>query len=313
MLLASETRPSQDEVSHYMNQLKNTRSNSILSKKKAGRLFKNQQDLVNNYNYTREDIDRQVEEKKKQNKNLNIGKELTRINMAVQAAKNELEEAMHELEVTNNELQQPNLTSQEETRLYKLRSEQEAYVNEAQATYESKQAEEKRLLDLDKNLKKRLRNTRNKHNLSRVNQRALVANQRADYDAYKQQKVKETEQALDPYARRKVKPKNLWEVGQGKDVKETKSTVKDNPKKKAKPIDDNTNGKDNGIEKEKKKAEITPTQKTDMDQSHQFAIDDELLGKSSSKFLNPQQSKVKRIRRGLSLAEYQERKLAGTL
>jgi len=56
--------------------------------------------------------------------------------------------------------------------------------------------------------------------------------------------------------------------------------------------------------------------KTDLSfQTHQFAIDEELLGKGTNMFLGATKKapKRQRVRKGISLVQYQERKIAGTL
>ena len=70
---------------NFASQVKSLRSNEVLLKKKTKRKQKAQQDLVNNYSYIKEDIEKSVQEKKKNNKFVNIGKERTIISLEVKA------------------------------------------------------------------------------------------------------------------------------------------------------------------------------------------------------------------------------------
>lgn len=315
--MVSDSHPQEDEVAQYMNQLKSLRSNEVLSKKKAAKTFKLQQDLVNNYSYTKEDIEKLVKEKKKTgNKVFNIGKERTIITLAVQGAKNEIEETNQKLDQIRKQLGSRSLKDDEVDDLKRERNELEDLLTHLEDEYKVKQAEHKRIMELDEGIKKRLKNTKNVQNLSRVNQRAVSANKRADYDAYKHQRLKESEQALDPYARRKVKPKNLWEVGQSKkeEEKPSDSTTNDKPQL-SKTSDEKakeTGG--NHTEKETKLDDNVTLQENEIvHQSHQFAIDEELLVNGTMSGTGKRAGKRPRIRRGISLEEYQSRKAAGTL
>ena len=317
MIMVSDQHPTKDEVAHFVNNVKGMRSNEVLSKKKAAKLYKAQQDLVTNYSYTKEEIDRLVEEKKKNNKIFNIGKERTIIQLAVKAAKSDVEETKQRIQMLEKRVESGQLPEKEEKLIRNNIDNLEAHLMDAVEKYESKQTEEKRIMERYEAIKKRLRNTNQVQNLSRVNQRAYSANKRADYDAYKNQRMKENEQSLDPYARRKVKPKNLWEVGQTKkDKGETPKKAKD---KSSVPTSNEEKSKEvakNNDTKEKKNDVSLSLQKSDVaSQSHQFAIDEELLGKGTSIFIDTRSKirKRRRVRKGLSLAEYQSMKMAGTL
>ena len=96
MVAISDSRPEKDDVDNYLNQLKNRRggASSVLSKKEANSLRKKQDNLINNYTYTNEDIQRSIQVTKTLKKKIgNIGAEKTRVNIAVQAARAALEEA----------------------------------------------------------------------------------------------------------------------------------------------------------------------------------------------------------------------------
>jgi hypothetical protein len=90
--------------------------------------------------------------------------------------------------------------------------------------------------------------TQNDLNWAKVNQRNKELNEAADFEAFKEQKARAEAEAksggqpkFNPYARRKVKPKMLWEVGQKDEKKD------DDPKEKGPEIQiekavDETNG-----------------------------------------------------------------------
>ena len=151
----------------------------------------------------------------------------------------------------------------------------------------------------------------------RVNEQARVENQTADFESYKQRQLEEALKAeqteFDPFARRKVKPKLLWEVGGGnEDESKPKDvdvvTTPQPPVLTSTPSNDEGEGKENIIQLQTEKPDV------------QFAIDEEAWAKrisKSSAFTDGDSSDYfvfkPQVRRGLSLAEYQERKAAGTL
>jgi len=318
MILVSDSHPTEEEVLHFVGQLKTLRSNEVLSKKKAIKTYKAQQDLVNNYSYTKEDIEKSIQEKKKKNKFVNIGKERTIISLEVKAARNDLEEAKLKLEQEKKRLESKTLSGDEEDLLTQKIQKIEEDLDNAQTVYDQKLVEEKNIIEADNRIKRKLKSTKNIQNLSRVNQKAYSKNKRADYDAYKNLKNKEVEQSLDPYARRKVKPKNLWEVGQTRktEKEENVSKAADNPVITPSADEKIKKAVGNAYEKEKKTEDPITSQKTDLSfQTHQFAIDEELLGKGTNMFLGATKKapKRQRVRKGISLVQYQERKIAGTL
>jgi len=153
-------------------------------------------------------------------------------------------------------------------------------------------------------------------------------NQSADFQSYKAQLEQEKKEAastggkpkFNPYARRKVKPKILWEVGQkdedGKDGSEGAPADGAKKEESANKRDDSDDGANNG-EKENKRDEIFGGSQNAslVGQMHQFAIDDGtsmMGGAFGSLGFKPKRAPV-RVRKGISLAEYQERKAAGTL
>jgi hypothetical protein len=80
----------------YIHQLKNSRKQA-LSKSQARRIKCALIDTVNNYQYTKDDIDRVVQEKNKIIVARNIGLEKTRIEIEVLAASEALAEAQNTL------------------------------------------------------------------------------------------------------------------------------------------------------------------------------------------------------------------------
>merc|ERR1712087_941576 len=124
-------------------------------------------------------------------------------------------------------------------------------------------------------------------NWAKVNQRARLANQNADFRAYKEEQEREKTQGsaepkFDPYARRRQKPKNLWEVGGPKQEKSLE-TVEDE-KKETTPSErnDSTAGKDGDRESYRREDSSEP-QKENSQFGHQgtnqqFAFDDDFGG-----------------------------------
>ncbi|KAL3799735.1 hypothetical protein HJC23_010385 [Cyclotella cryptica] len=323
MITVSDHRPTPDDVTKYVSQLKTDRqSDSILSKKKAIKLRKKQDNLVNNYTYTKEDIEKLVTEKKKRNmKASNIGLEKTRIAIAVQAAKDSVKEAERRLEEAKIEqmeaddsmvgIAQSNVTKAKEA------------LEDANALLQERLEEQKRVLKDEEDRINRLKGSSKVQNWVKVNQRARLANQNADFQSYREQLAKEKAEAsaepkFDPFARRKVKPKNLWEVGTKQSSDKTPDAnsngALEEEKKDIHPSerDDANAGKD--ADKDSKREDATETQKLDASgQSAPFVYDDDInigdianLGLGMKKLNN-------RARRGISLEDYQNRKAAGTL
>jgi RNA polymerase-associated protein RTF1 len=152
---------------------------------------------------------------------------------------------------------------------------------------------------------------------AKVNQRSIMMNQQADFGAYKTVKEEETtadgKPKFNPYARRKVKPKILWEVGQ-QDEKEGEEKAaeakKDAEKRKEAAAAAEEAATPTLVQEQQEKAAV-------LSQSHQFAIDEEVLVQSSyTKGISGLTGNKKvraRVRKGLSLADYQVQKAAGTL
>ena len=101
-----------------------------------------------------------------------------------------------------------------------------------------------------------------------------------------------------------MKPKILWEVGQKEEKKDDEpSGSKENETREAPQSLTGNDATAQTVHKAQKAAKIT--------QSHQFAFDEEDTG-SIFFCLKTQQHRVPRVCKGLSLAEYQAQKIAGT-
>eukprot|EP00985_Skeletonema_marinoi_P029069 scaffold26636_cov77-Skeletonema_marinoi.AAC.1 len=248
MLTVSDHRPTVEDVTKYVGHLKNERgTHALLTKKKAKKLSKKQDELVNNYTYTKEDIEMLVKEKKKRNKkSANIGLEKTRMAITVRAAEDAVKE---------------------------------------------------------------------------VNKRAKMANQSADFAAFKEQRAREQaegsgEPKFDPYARRKVKPKNLWEVKGAKTDEVAEATAEEEKKESGALVEMDDSNATKEVDKENKRDDIPDPQKQELPaQSNQFAYDDDIMiGGDIANLAGIGVKKTStRIRQGISLEDYQSRKAAGTL
>ena len=323
MLTVSDHRRSPEDVNKLVSQLKLERlTDSLLTKKSANKLRKRQDELLNNYTYTKEDVDMLVNEKKKRNnKTSNIGLEQTRIAISVQAAKDEVDDAKKRLE--DAEVERMEADDDED-----LAGAAESDVKRATEDLEraniklaERIEEQKRIHKEEEDRASRLKKSSKVQNWVKVNQRAKLANRNADFESYKEQLAREkiqgsVEPKFDPYARRTMKPKNLWEVAGPKQSNDTtgSSGIIEEEKKEATERDDANVGKDG--EKENTREDIPEPQKMDFPgQSNQLAFDDDLvIGGDIANMGGIGTKKVRaRVRKGLSLEEYQERKAAGTL
>lgn len=319
MFLVSDSPPTELDVQKYLTAQKNVRG-AILSKRRAAKLRRLQDELVLNYTYTTEDIERNLQARKKQGKSLaNLGLEQTKMAIAVQAARDSLEEAKRLLEEAKRKLMEGDGF---ENDLEKSVTDAQKVVEAAEKTLQEKEEEEKALTEHVEQRKRKLTQRSRDKNWAKVNQRALQMNQRADREAGKYEKeAKEarelagTKEEFNPYARRQVKPKILWEVGQANEEEKTEEEKKQSEEKAAMSKFDTP--KENQTETPALVHE--PNEKAAaLSESHQFAIDEEGLVQSSVTVglgfgKNKNQSQRLRVRRGLSLSDYLERKAAGTL
>jgi len=320
MNTVSEHRPSEEDVAQLVSQLKTERlSDHVLTKKTAAKLRKQQDELVNNYTYTKEDIDMLVKDKKKRNhKSLNIGMENSRIDISVQAAQDEVQETKKRLEdakVEQMEVDDDMADAAESS----VKKSQEA-LRTAQRKLEGKMEEQRKIQQEDRERIERLKKSANVQNWVKVNQRARLANQNADFQSYKEQQERgRAEPKFDPYARRRQQPKNLWEVGGGQAAaavdKAAEGAGKEEKKETAPSERDDANaGKDREGGNHRREELPRPPQ-PDLPATNRFAFDDDILVGGDAANLggtkkNPVQT---RARKGISLDEYHERKTAGAL
>jgi RNA polymerase-associated protein RTF1 len=319
MYLVSDSRPTEDDVRNYVSVQKASRQD-VLGRREATRLRKKQDELVNNYTYTQADIEKNVAERKQTGKALtNLGLEQTRVAIVLQAAHSALDDAKRRLE----DAKRAHLEAPEDSEELKNAIEEaEDAVAEAKAGLEEKKEEEKRILAVVEKRKKKLSRRQKDQNWAKVNERAAKMNQNADFESYKEQQAKKEAEAksgseprFNPYARRKVKPKILWEVGQKEEKKDDDAT---------KAVDNETREdagttesiRDDQVMNDVPQEDVLASQQgAFIGERHQFSIDDEALAPDATSILgtNRKKQNTTRVRKGLSLAQYQERKAVGTL
>lgn len=304
MSLVSDAFPDEMDVKKYVSAMRNIRED-VLTKRDANRLARLQHDLVHNYTYTTADIEKSLENRKKQGKTLgNLGAEQTKASIAVQAAKDDVVEAERHLAEAKRAMIEDDDGNHE-----KAIQEATIALKEAEKALQDRIEEEKRTLDVVGNRKKRLTQRAKDKNWAKVNQRALEANQKADREANKQSgknaSGSERKEGFNPYARRKVKPKILWEVGQDEEKEEDDGKAVDTEK-------DETPHSDNPTIPTL--VQDTDDKMTSVNDSHQFTIDEEGLAQSSgSSLFGKKASTRKRKRTGISLSDYLEKKAKGEL
>jgi RNA polymerase-associated protein RTF1 len=301
--LISDVKVTEEDINQYITAMRAVRKSTI-SKRDANVLRRKQDDLVNNYTYTLEDIERNIQERKKKGATSasNLSSEQMRAAIATKAAQNALDEAKrHQAEMLKTDDQQQ--IAKAEERVLQLKGQ-----------LEERQEEERMLLERAKSRKQKLAERSKDKKWAKVNQRSVQMNQQADFGAYKnQERVEETaadgKPKFNPYARRKVKPKILWEVGQNEE-KEGDEKTADARKESDKGKASNENIAPTLIQEQQEKAAA-------LSQSHQFSIDEEVLALSSYTKgiagLSEKKKLSKRFRKGLSLTDYQEKKASGTL
>jgi len=320
MNLVSDTPVDELDVIKYSNAQRNLRK-PVLTKRRATKLSRMLHTLINNYTYTKEDIEANLQKRKKQGKSLaNLGSEQTKIAIAVQAARDALFEANRKLK----ELQKEQLESgdnHDTSVLDKAVEEAQKDVEENEKALKEVEEEEKKLKDTVAERKRRLANRKKDQNWAKVNERALQANQRADLDANKQKEnssltASGTKKAeFNPYARRKVKPKILWEVGQDKDEQGNDVEPKGEEKKESKE----DSPKDEPVEAPNLVFEGSD-QAAALSERHQFDVDEEGLAQSSGGLgladllgIRKATPKQQRVRKGISLTDYLAQKASGGL
>ena len=315
MIMVSDSKPSEDDVKTYVAQLRNRRldRDQMLSKKDAKKMIQKQLELVNNYTYTSKEIEENVKTMKSlTNKIGNIGAEKTKANIAVKAAQSALEEAKREVQELEAELLEAGEDAEEEIK---------DNLADAKKKIDEEEEKLKKALEDESNILKALeirknRIKRNGRDWGAINRKAKEANKNADTKAYQKERKESNNHGsstFDPYARRRNNPKILWEVGQDdneeekKDAgtKEVNKTSQSNPTKK--PVSargDNTPTviRETTNEEQGNKSVFTET-------FNDLAIEEEPLSFRTG----IGKKKINRVRKGLSIQEYFERKEAGTL
>ena len=172
---------------------------------------------------------------------------------------------------------------------------------------EKKIEEQNRVLTAEK-LRNELQKGNTKEKMwAKVNDRATKANQKADVEAYKTElNSKLPEKRIT--ARRRNKPRILWDVGQVKKEDEKDDTIETGDK----TNDDNE--AEAALQDENDESGNPNISSRDLRNSlklNEMSIDEEaiprLMGSNSKKPV------TRRVRKGISLSEYLERKAAGTL
>ena len=312
MYLVSDAIPTESDVLKYVTTQRNNRA-EVLSKRRATKLRRLQDNLVNNYVYTTADIEKNLQLRKKLGKNLaNLGAEQTRVAIAVQGARHALSEAKKRLDEAKAELLESNDDARTVHDLEKAVEERKSLVAVAQKDLEERVEEERTLNDIVKNRKQKLTGRQKDQDWAKVNLRAVQINQKADREGYKAQQEADARKAagekekFNPYARRRVKPKVLWEVGKAKGAvnkeEEKKDSREDTPSIPEPAVEVATPALVHEIDKSMALSE-----------NHQFTIDEEGLVIGGFGIGGARKISRKRERKGISLDEYLERKANGTL
>ena len=296
MSLVSDADPNELDVRKYIDSNKAHRL-EVLTRRQAAKLKRVQDDLVHNYRYTVEDIENKLKSRKEQGKQMgNLGLEQTKASIAVQSARDAVEEA----ERVAREARMVYLQGGAGDSGAKQRmDEAEATVNVAKKELEARVAEERRTLERAQDRKRKLKQRGKDRDWAKVNQRAIQMNQKADREAHiaqqQSQSSNKTNQ-FDPFARRRVKPKILWEVGQDDEEQKT-----DQP---AAPVDKPVTVSDAAPKL------VQEPMNVDEDETNE-----DVLARTTVATLLGGNKRVapKRNRKGLSIAEYLERKEKGTL
>jgi hypothetical protein len=323
MVQVSDSRPTEDDYRQLMSNLssREKKSRGILSKKEAAKKRKEQDILISTYTYTTDDIENAI----KANKSIvNIGAEKIRVGIAVKAATLALAEAEKRVEELKREKKGSN-THVNDVNIDKLLEDAQNELSKAKNDLDAKKDEEQAILAAELNRKSRIQNSKAK-DWSKVNEKARLANAKFDVQSYKAERERQQKEkeggvvAFDPYKRRKVKPQILWEVGQDKGTTEKPTTIeteKANEKTTiiAPKVAENGKDKDDGTEDKENKNRLPQKPKL-VDQIQDLSIDEEVLAKSNitGELQNNSKNIVRaRVRKGISLQEYLERKAAGLL
>ena len=316
MRKACDAKPTEPDVNKYVSMQKNHRK-EILTKREAAKLRRKQDELVNNYVYTTKDIEKNVAERKKQGKTLaNLGLEQTKAGIATQAAKDALSEARRALNDARKAIDRSTAADTSELD-DNLRNAQQR-VKVCEKDLQKCKEEEQRVKEQVRDRKRRLAERSKDKNWAKVNKRNKNKNNRTDFEVSQKEKEAAAKKAastakekFNPFARRRVKPKILWKVGQAEDPEKEETKDAEEEKKDSRGESDlNT-----------KIAEVAPTlvqeQSNDaISQSHQFTIDEEMLaqaGTNGFRLSSMKRPRKERVRKGISLQDYLDQKAKGEL
>ena len=318
MYLISDAPPDEVDVQKYVGTQKNHRMD-VLSKRYANKLRRLQDNLVNNYTYTTEDIEKNLERRKKQGKAAgNLGLVQTKIAIAVQAAHEAVSDAERKVADAKRALMESDSNANEADLTRNVR-EAEKVLEQAKKNLEVILEEERGTKEAVQDRKRKLTQRSKDKHWAKVNERNVQANQRADREANKGKEDTNVgsskKKEFNPYARRRVKPKILWEVGQAKDEEaEEKTSQEQDTENLAAGVTTKSaaDGSTASIVLESQE------KVTALRDRHQFAIDEESLAQSTAidRLLGGGKKKApnkNRIRRGISLEEYLDRKAKGAL
>jgi RNA polymerase-associated protein RTF1 len=246
--------------------------------------------------------------------------------IAVQAARDAVREAERRLAEAKKNLFESG--DKAAASLEESVKEAEREVQEAKELLEEKENEERMLNSKVEDRKRRLAQRKGDVDWAKVNERAVQINQRVDREALKIKQGPSVagsgkkDGEFNPYARRRVKPKILWEVGQGKDEENADAEAAPNGGEEKKESHGEAHTKDEKVEALPNLVQESSALAGDgkapapYTESHQFAIDEEGLATTSgygSSKKGSSSSKQNRARRGISLSEYLEQKATGML
>jgi hypothetical protein len=309
MLTISDSKPTEDDVKMCLNQMKNRRGGSrdVLSKKEAKKMKKVQDNLINTYTYTVEDIQKSVEQKTNLSKKIsNIAAAKTKSDIAVKGAEAQLEEAKDHNMLLESQLLEVDGQDEEERVQDKL-DKAKITIEELEEDLEKKKLIQAKVLEAEAQRLDRAVKNKKMQGWAKVNRKAKTANKTADVEAYKSEAANKDAKKgpKDLYARRKAKKMILWEVGQ-KDESVEESADKDAAVVSTEEVlQDDTNDTNNGVNESRQRNKPNLT-----DQLADIAIAEETITAGMS---GANKKVTSRVRKGISIQEYLKRKEAGTL
>ena len=309
MLTISDSKPTEDDVKMCLNQMKNRRGGSrdVLSKKEAKKMKKVQDNLINTYTYTVEDIQKSVEQKTNLSKKIsNIAAAKTKSDIAVKGAEAQLEEAKDHNMLLESQLLEVDGQDEEERVQDKL-DKAKITIEELEEDLEKKKLIQAKVLEAEAQRLDRAVKNKKMQGWAKVNRKAKTANKTADVEAYKSEAANKDAKKgpKDLYARRKAKKMILWEVGQ-KDESVEESADKDAAVVSTEEVlQDDTNDTNNGVNESRQRNKPNLA-----DQLADIAIAEETITAGMS---GTNKKVTSRVRKGISIQEYLKRKEAGTL